>query len=192
MSTPQAVLNAPSHNGSGIYASWKNWYRKFSNIFVWGSTVEEHDRNLHNLLERLVKVPKLASMAKRLWDLLRDSKSNAKLDWRDEHTNALNQIKNGIVTKAMSYFRRDWRTHLEVDASPVRAVPSQSRRESAPHRSMLEPTAVRHRAQVLASRMRSTDSGASLQAFPLLPDRLRVHTSNGLQSSRADPPQLKR
>ena len=58
-------------------------------------------------------------MAKPLWDLLRDAKPNAKLDWQEEHTQALNRIKAGIVNKAMGYFKRDWRTHLEVDASPV-------------------------------------------------------------------------
>ena len=37
MSTPQAVLNAPQQfhveiDGSGNYASWRNWYRKFVNF----------------------------------------------------------------------------------------------------------------------------------------------------------------
>jgi hypothetical protein len=131
-------------------------------IFVWGSTVEDHDRNLFILSDRLVSVgftvnpekcefrkseheffglkfsaegvsltdakmralkeakessapselrsflglavfcgkhiPKLASIAKPLWDLLRDAKPNTKLNWQDVHTQALNQIKNSIVT----------------------------------------------------------------------------------------------
>ena len=35
------------------------------------------------------------------------------------HSEALEQVKAGLIAKAMGYFRKDWDTFLEVDASPV-------------------------------------------------------------------------
>ena len=151
-------------------------------IFVWGTSQEEHDKNLFKLLDRLLSlgltvnpdkcifrrtsleffglrfsnkgvslsdtkikaikeakqsstaselrsflglavfcsrhIPKLASLAAPLWDLVRKAKPNNKLEWQDIHTQALDRIKDGILNKAMGYFNKDWRTHLEVDASP--------------------------------------------------------------------------
>ena len=64
-------------------------------------------------------IPKLATLAAPLWDLLKETKPHAKvLNWKPVHTQALKSIKDGIIAEAMGYFKKGWKTHLEVDASP--------------------------------------------------------------------------
>ena len=47
------------------------------------------------------------------------TKPSAKLEWKATHSEALERVKQGIIDKAIGYFKKDWSTILEVDASPV-------------------------------------------------------------------------
>ncbi|CAF1016621.1 unnamed protein product [Brachionus calyciflorus] len=72
-------------------------------VIVFGSTKEEHDRNLLRVLERLSEsgslfIPNLFTVTEPLRQLTR---------------------QKYLVTEAMGYFNKEWRTEVTVDASPV-------------------------------------------------------------------------
>ena len=71
------------------------------------------------------QIPQLATKAAPLWDLLKESQakrkseSNSKLRWTEQQEQSFQLVKDGLINNAMGYFKRGWRTLLEVDASPV-------------------------------------------------------------------------
>ena len=58
----------------------------------------------------------LATTVKPLNDL---TKKKAKFEWTQTQAEALNKLKTTLTTTALSYFNKDWRTEITVDASPV-------------------------------------------------------------------------
>ena len=60
-------------------------------------------------------IHKYADDASVLWGLTSKSKQ---FEWKEEHNNAFNNIRNGIKNKCLAYYNKDWSTELHVDASP--------------------------------------------------------------------------
>ena len=55
-------------------------------------------------------------IAEQLWRL---TKTNAEWKWGEQEKTAFENLKRAISTKCVGYFRKEWRTVLTVDASPV-------------------------------------------------------------------------
>ena len=53
----------------------------------------------------------------KLWAKTRTNKPK-KVDWQEEEVLVFNQIKDAIITDALSYFNTNLETVLEVDADP--------------------------------------------------------------------------
>lgn len=61
-------------------------------------------------------IPNLAEIAAPLWDLTKES--SKPFVWTEVHDKALFSIKEALVTKALSFFKKSWLTEVTVDASP--------------------------------------------------------------------------
>lgn len=61
-------------------------------------------------------IPNLAELAAPLWDLTKES--SKVFEWKDVHNEALLKIKEAIIIKALSFFKKSWLTEVTVDASP--------------------------------------------------------------------------
>ena len=69
---------------------------------------------LANYCSRFIE--NLATTAKPLTDL---TKKKVKFEWTKEHDASLSKLKCTLTTKALSYFNKELRTEVTVDASPV-------------------------------------------------------------------------
>jgi hypothetical protein len=81
-------------------------------------------------------IPNLATLAHPLWVLTKD---NVEFKWEDQHEQAMESIKQVIVTRALGFFDVNWETEVIVDASPVglAVVCTQFNRESPQQRKIV-------------------------------------------------------
>lgn len=61
-------------------------------------------------------IPNFATVVEPLREL---TKKHVRWQWTETHEQALNLLKKSLTSEAMGYFRKDWKTEIIVDASPV-------------------------------------------------------------------------